>query len=86
MASTTVGNVLVGIFTPAFAYPATLSYQDIVNATLEDLGMTEGDCEFLKQDEDKISCVIKNNSMILLRCVFFSRMSQPTYSVNLNEF
>lgn len=59
------GKLYVGIFTPAFTYPASLSYARIVKATLAELELQEEDCEFLKQDNDKIACVIKNNSMFI---------------------
>jgi hypothetical protein len=67
------GKVHVGIFTPAFSYPASLSYTATVSAVLADLGLQEDDCEFMKQDNDKLACVIKNNSMSFCAirvCVF----------------
>jgi hypothetical protein len=58
------GNVLVGIYIPAFSYPAALSYQAIINAALDDFGLKEDVCEFFRTENDnKIACIIKNTSM-----------------------
>lgn len=63
MATPGSGNVVVGIFVPAFTYPAPLSHQAIVNAALEDFGLDVDACEFMRPDNDKIACVLKNSSM-----------------------
>lgn len=59
------GKLHVGIFTHAYSYPASQSYNLIVKQALADLGLQEDECEFLKQDNDKLACVIKNTSMWL---------------------
>jgi hypothetical protein len=55
-------KVYVGIFTPAFSYPSSWSHTAIVKAALTDLGLKEDECEFLRQDNDKLACVIRNNN------------------------
>jgi len=59
------GKVLVGIFTPAFSYPSTLSYPATIKAALADLGLQEDECEFMKQENGRLSCIIKNNKFTL---------------------
>lgn len=63
------GKVLVGIFTPAFSYPASLSYAATIKAALADLGLQEDECDFLKQENGRLSCIIKNNSMFCIVCL-----------------